>query len=283
MPQIPFARSALLSIAYAGAILAADPPAAAPTAITEVVDLHKAKIWLFEDFEGTDVGKTPTGYEKKGACGVVDDVAHSGRHSLRLDAAEKGARQIVKKGPELTAMGGQHWGRLYFRVQLPSPLPAKGGIHTTLVAASATSPLPSMDPIEVRFLGTSTGGDGAFHYLYNVQPRKGRPEFGPGSRISQHYSDNWTLAEWYADYATQTYRCFIDGKELTDIAVSKGAGSFAGAEIPQVIESMSFGWCNYQAAAGMGFTTWIDDIALSKERIGDQTMVPVGGAEKKKR
>jgi hypothetical protein len=50
----------------------------------------------------------------------------SGKHSLRLDAAEKGARQIVQKGPE----------------------------------------------------------------------------FGPGSWISQYYTDHWTLAEWYADFAT---------------------------------------------------------------------------------
>ena len=281
MSQTLFVRSLLLSGAFAATSLAADAPAAAPGDVTEVVSLKKAKIYLFEDFEGTDVGKIPKGYEKKGACGVVDDFAHSGKHSLRLDAAEKGARQIVKKGAELAAMGGQHWGRLYFRVQLPSPLPAKGGMHTTIVVGSATSPLPSKDPIEVRLMGTSTGGDGAFRFLYNVQPLKGRPEFGPGGKTSYHYTDSWTLAEWYVDYATQTYRYFVDGKELTDIAVTKGAGNFAGAEIPQTFESIAFGWCNYQAAAGTGFVTWIDDIALSKERIGDQTLVPVGGTAKK--
>ncbi|HEX3134909.1 MAG TPA: hypothetical protein VHX44_15185 [Planctomycetota bacterium] len=273
----------LLLITQAVAAEKKPAPPAAPTDPLEIVSLRKAKMFLYEDFEGTDVGKIPKGYEKKGSCGVVEGEAHTGIHSLRLDAAVSGARQIVKRGAELAAMGGEHWGRLYFKVQLPSPLPAGGGMHTTIVVGSCISPLPSKDPIEVRLMGTSTGGDGAFHFLYNVQPMKGRPEFGPGGKTSYHYSDKWTLAEWYADYATQTYRFFIDGKELPELALTKGAGNYAGVEIPEVFDTMAFGWCNYQAAAGTGFVTWIDDIALSKERIGDQTLLPVGGPPEKKK
>ena len=129
-------------------------------------------------------------------------------------------------------------------------------------------------------MGTSTGGDGNFRYLFNVQTRS-RGEFGPGERKSQAYSDQWTLAEWYIDYATQTYRFFINGTELPEVSVHNGAGKFEKSEIPEVFDSLSFGWQNYQPAKGTGFVTWIDDIAISRERIGDQTVVPVGTAKKR--
>jgi hypothetical protein len=283
MISIPSLRSlVVLCVASITPILAADPPAAAnPADSAETVPLKKAMFFVMEDFENTDVGKIPMGFTSKGSVGVVDDVAHTGKHSLRLNAAVSGARQIIKQGAELAAMGGEHWGRLFFKVQLPSPLPAKGGMHTTIVVGSAKSPL-AKDNIEVRLMGTLTGGDGSFRFLYNVQPPNGRKEFGPSSKKSFKYTDEWTLAEWHVNYATQTYQYFINGEELPDISFTKGEGNFAGAEIPAVFETMSFGWQNYQAAAGTGFVAWIDDLALTKQRIGGQTTLPVGAPDKKK-
>jgi hypothetical protein len=268
------ARALLLAAATATAVQAAAAPAALPPAdSTEVTPLKKAKIYLFEDFETTDVGKIPKGYTMKGSVGVVDDVAHSGKRSLRLNAAVSGARQIVKQGADIAAIGGQHWGRLFYKVQLPSPLPAGGGMHTTIVVGSCKSPI-NQENIEVRLMGTSTGKDGLFHYLFNVQT-KSRGEFGPGAHKAQPYSDEWTLAEWYIDHATQTYRFFVNGEELPEVAVHNGAGKFEKSEIPDSFDSLSFGWQNYQPAAGTGFVAWMDDIAVSRERIGPQTVVPV--------
>jgi hypothetical protein len=231
----------------------------------------KAKLLLVEDFESTAVGEVPQGFTKAGAVGVVDDVAHTGKKSLRIEPAVNGPRRITLKGDILTTLAGKHWGRLYFKVKLPTPTPQGEGkfpvIHSTLVAGSAQSPL-AKDPIEVRVLDTVMGPKGTFQYIYNVQPRK-RPEFGKGSKYDYHYTDERTLAEWYVDSAMQTYRLFINGSEIKDVSFSKGAGNFDKAEIPEVFESLSFGWNNYQKAEG-GFTAWIDDIALSKERIGDR-------------
>jgi hypothetical protein len=177
----------------------------------------------------------------------------------------------------LTLLGGQHWGRLYFKVQLPAPEPAGGVIHSTLVAGSAQSPL-AKDPIEVRVLDTVLGAKGLHQWIYNVQPSK-RPEFGKGSGYTHKYTDEWTLAEWFVDYATQTYRLFLNGAEVKDIAFSKGAGKFADSEIPEVFETLSFGWNNYQAA-GKGFVAWIDDIALAKERLGARGVAPPAKGKK---
>lgn len=230
------------------------------------------KLIISEDFENVPVGETPKGFLKKGALGVVDDVSHSGKKSLRIEPATKGGRTLTKTGPELAALGGQFWGRFYFKVKLPSPLPLvpegkkSAGIHTTFVSGKATSPLFN-DPIEVRLMGCSTNMTGTYAWLYNVQTAK-RGEFGVSAKSRSKYSDEWTLAEWSVDNATQSYHFFVNGQEVTDIAVNKGAGKFEGAELPAAYESLTFGWLNYQAAAGEGFTVWIDDLALSKSRIG---------------
>ncbi len=229
------------------------------------------KVLLSEDFEATPVGEVPRGFTRTGAVGVVDDASHGGKKSLRMEAAANGARRITFKGDVLAALGGEFWGRLYFKVRLPAPQPQGSGrfpvIHSTLVAGSAQSPR-FKDAIEVRMLDTVLGPKGAFQYIYNVQPKK-RPEFGKGSGYNYKYSEDWTLAEWYVDSATQTYRLFINGEEIKDVSFSKGAANYEKAEIPNVFESLSFGWNNYQKA-DPGFVAWIDDIALSKERIGDR-------------
>lgn len=266
-----YLRQAALTFALVcGAWAASSAIAAKPEAGSFDPPLGSGKLVLSEDFEGTPVGEVPKGFTKTGAVAVVDDMPHSGKKSLRMDAAEKGARRITLKGEALTTLGGQHWGRLYFKVKLPVPEPQGTGkfpvIHSSLVAGSAQSP-QFKDPIEVRLLDTVLGPKGMFQYLYNVQPRK-RPEFAKGSAYNYRYTDEWTLAEWYVDHATQTYRLFIDGEEVKGASFSKGAGQFEKAEVPEVFESLSFGWNNYQPA-GKGFVAWIDDIALSKERIGN--------------
>jgi hypothetical protein len=252
---------------------AAEPTTAPSTAPAMAFDppLGSGKVLLAEDFESTAVGQIPAGFTKTGQVEVVDDVSHGGKKSLRMDPAARGARRITLKGDVLAALGGQFWGRLYLKVQLPTPKPTGGGnfpvIHSTIVAGAAISPLAN-DPIEVRVVDTVLGPNGKHQWIYNVQPGR-RPEFGKGSAYNYQYTDNWTLAEWYVDNATQSYRLFINSKEVKDVALSKGAGNFDKVELPAVFQSLSFGWNNYQQA-GDGFTAWIDDIALGKERIGNR-------------
>lgn len=243
----------------AGAVQSAGPP------------VGKGPLLLQETFELTAPGDIPRGFQKTGAAEVVEGVAFSGRRSLRIAPAPNGPRRITLRGDVLRRLGGRHWGRLFFKVQLPHPEPAAGVIHSTLVAGAARSPL-DQQPIEVRLVDTVLGAGRKHQWLYNVQPAS-RPEFGKGSGFNYWYSDQWTLAEWYVDFDTQSFRLFIDGKEIEEVAFSKGKGNFRDAEIPEVFESLSFGWNNYQQA-GAGFTAWIDDIALAPERIGTRGVVP---------
>jgi hypothetical protein len=233
----------------------------------------KAGPILIVDFEKTRSGEIPRGFTKEGHVEVTDETAHTGKKCLLIHPAENGARRIVKTGDEIAKLGDQHWGRLYLKVKLPAPAPVPvvpagqnfAVIHSTIVEGRATSPLHK-DSIWVRLFDTCTGPGGTLQYLYNVQPSK-RGEFGKGSGYDYKFSDEWTLVEWHVDHAKQTYRLYIDGKEIEGATVENGKGKFENSEIPAVFESMAFGWNNYQSA-GVGFTAWIDDIALGKERIG---------------
>lgn len=248
-------------------------PTKEPKPPTDDPPIGRAPLLLMEDFESTPAGEIPKGYTKQGAVAVDDKIAHSGKHSLRMDAAVNGPRRITTKSEILAQLGGTHWGRLYFRVQLPAPECKQGVIHSTIVSVVGKSPLHD-DEIEYRPLDTILGTQGTFGYIYNVQPHTSRPEFGHGSASKWKWTDQWTLAEWYVDFVTQTYRLWINGAEVKDIAFMKGPRNYEGSEIPAVMESITFGWWNYQKAEPTGFTAWIDDIALSKDRIGNRGIPP---------
>ena len=226
---------------------------------------------LLVDFESTPDGQVPTGFTKQGNCEVVSIGSHSGRKCLQMNPAERGPRRIVWKSDAVRQLGGSHWGRLYLKVKTPTPVPIVppgrnfAVIHSSIVEAAGTSPLHN-DPIWVRLADTCTGPDGNLQWLYNVWVTP-RPEFGKGSPYKYKFTGEWTLVEWFVDYATQTYQLFIDGKEIPEVKLNNGAGNFAGTEIPPFFESLAFGWNNYQSA-GPGFMAWIDDIAVGHERIG---------------
>jgi hypothetical protein len=269
-----FIRSAVVALLLGAPVLAQQqgkdlkPP-------TDVPPVGKAPILLFEDFETTAPGQVPKGYTKQGAVSVVGDVAHSGRQSLKMDAAVNGPRRITTKSDALAQLGGTYWGRLYFKVQLPAPECKQGVIHSTIVSVVGKSPLHN-DEIEYRPVDTILTTQGTYGWIYNVQPHTKRPEFGKGSASKNKFTDQWTLVEWHVDHATQTYRLFVEGEEVKDIAFMKGAKNYEGSEIPAAMESITFGWWNYQEA-GKGFTAWIDDIALSKDRLGVRGIPPAKG------
>jgi hypothetical protein len=271
----------LLAVLVAASAADAAAKPTQPESSDAIVPLKSARLAILEDFESTAVGSIPKGFTKTGAVAVVAGESHSGDKCLRMEGANNGPRRITMQGPAITALGGQHWGRLFFKVQLPVPMPSGAGnfpvIHSTLVSCTAQSP-QFKDPIEARFLDTVMGPKQSFQYIYNVQPQK-RQEFANGSKYDYHYTSEWTLAEWFVDYSTQTYRLFINGAEIPDVAMHKGEGNFTKCEIPDVMESMSFGWNNYQAA-GAGFVSWIDDIAVGKDRIGAQVTQPAPKAKK---
>jgi len=229
---------------------------------------------ICEDFEGTAVGTIPSGWGKSPSnttnVQVASDQAYRGSHSLKMLAQASGARNITKSASALGALAAGHWGRIFYRVQTPAPAPPSNGvIHSTLVSLSGQSPLPVADNVNVRVVDTVVRDfDGKHQFLYNVQPST-RGEFSTQGPYNWSYESRWHCVEWYVSYATQSYRFFFDGAEVTQMAINNGAGKYNGSEIPASF-SIAFGWNNYQTVSGNppAFVAWIDEIAMDANRVG---------------
>ena len=223
--------------------------------------------FICEGFESTAAGAVPTGWTRTGSLGVAEGQAARGGRSLEIAAAANGPRRIALAASRLGPLAGGHWGRLFYRVRTPPPIPTSGVIHSTIVAGFGTSPLGGN--VDVRLVDTVENAQGRHQYLYNVQ----RPdrEFGRGSAYNYTYDGRWHCVEWHVDAPTQSYHFYADGAEVASIAIDNGAGDYAGSEIPAAFTSLAFGWNNYQAAnvnGSPGFVAWLDEIALDANRIG---------------
>ena len=213
---------------------------------------------LCEDFEATAPGASPVGWTAHGAASVAEDQANRGKRALKISPADNGERRIYH---DTGALAAQHWGRLYYRVQLPVPT---AFVHSTLVAFSGVG--PTVGPAEFRVVDTvkNAGNDSATHqFLYNVQPQGA--EFGTGTDYDWSFDGKWHCAEWHVDSADQSYAFYFDGEQ--EIAFTRGAGNYDDAELPTSFQQVRVGWNNYQSSPP-GFTAWLDDFALASERIG---------------
>ena len=103
-------------------------------------------------------------------------------------------------------------------------------------------------------------------WLYNVQPSGA--EFGKGSPYNWKYDGMWHCAEWHIDNPTQSFHFYLDGVEVTQIAITNGAGNYNGSEIPPSFSEIRAGLYNYQKACSPYLTVWIDEIALDTNRVG---------------
>jgi hypothetical protein len=222
-----------------------------------------------EDFEATAEGAVPTGWTKQGEIGVALDQARGGTKSLKVSPTEKGARRIARGASEL---GAAHWGRLFYRVQLPVPAvnPSKNDgntvIHSTLVGLTAAH--PQGGTAEYRVLDTIMNESKKHNFIYNVQIQGGS-EYGHETGYTYDYKDDWICAEWQVDNTAKSYTLYIDDMDVTGVKVASDKAVTGGddALLPASFTQMNIGWYNYQAGDG-GFTVWIDDIAMNSTRVG---------------
>jgi len=79
----------------------------------------------------------------------------------------------------------------------------------------------------------------------------------------------WACAEWQFDGTSNTMRFWLDGAAVDSLTVM-GSGEGCGTATPvwtaPNFERMDLGWESYQQDTAR--TIWIDDVALSKTRIG---------------
>ena len=196
-------------------------------------------------------------------CDRAVDAAARGTHALKIGAATNGERRIYTDASKL---GSGHWGRIFYRVQLPAAVPPSGNVlHSTLVGFQGNGPRNGNS--EYRVVDTVEDAAGKHQFLWNVQPAS-VAEFGKGSPYNWMYDGKWHCAEWHVDGPTQSYHFYIDGAEVTQIAIDNGAGNYNGSEIPPSFSEIRAGLYNYQKACSPYLTVWIDEIALDTTRVG---------------
>ncbi|AKF04494.1 hypothetical protein DB32_001643 [Sandaracinus amylolyticus] len=218
--------------------------------------------YLFcEDFESAAPGSLPEGWTVGGGWQLGDSVpevtsesVHTGARALRSSIAISGQRRAERSIESLGDARGVHWGRVFYRVQTPAFVPSGGVVHNTLLALLGAD--------EARVVDTVIRNDGAHQFLYNVPD----DSCCAGSSYDHRtYDGDWHCAEWRVDRTTQSYRFFIDGDEVDDIAFDHGAGDTRARM--DAFSRIALGWRNYQTP-DTPYTSYFDDLAIDDERIG---------------
>jgi hypothetical protein len=221
------------------------------------------KTLICEDFEKAVAGAVPAGWSRQGSATTITQEPARGMLALQTKSAVNATYSVNRISRKIT-IPGTHWGRVYYKVAVPSPRPASGVIHATFVALGGT--MPTGGSAEYRIVDTVVAAfNNKFQYLYNVQPN-GR-EFGKGSSYNWAYDGKWQCTEWYLDEATQTYRLYLNGSETPALQINNGAGNYNGSQIPKSFSSIWLGVAHYQNSV-TGFTVSFDELAIDSKRIG---------------
>jgi len=212
-----------------------------------------------EDFESADDGKLPSGWTRvngwnDGEALVTSSQHHTGQRALASAVAVNGQPRAGHSLTSLGATAGTHWGRIFYKVKTPFPLPASGVIHNTLVGLRGSS--------ESRVVDTVVNPDGDHQFLYNLPD----DSCCTGSAYDYHsYDGEWHCAEWYIDATTQSFRFFFEGVEVKSIGFTNRPG---GAARIEQFSSIAVGWINYQSPEPPYYEAWFDDLAIDDARIG---------------
>ena len=212
-----------------------------------------------EDFESAADGQLPAGWTRvngwnQGEAVVTSSEHHTGQRALASAVAVNGQPRAGHSLSSLGATAGTHWGRIFYKVKTPFPLPAGGVIHNTLVGLRGSS--------ESRVVDTVVNSNGAHQFLYNLPD----DSCCAGSAYDyRSYDGKWHCAEWYIDATTQSFRFFFEGVEVKSIGFTNRPG---GAARIEQFSSIAVGWINYQTPQPPYYEAWFDDLAIDDDRIG---------------
>lgn len=221
---------------------------------------------LCEDFDTAAAGTTPAGWTVLKGYGstpppteVATDEFHSAPSSVKTSSAVSGASRIQRTLADLGTTAGTHWGRVWWKVQSPAPQLGKQGPHATFVALRG-----NLRAGELRVVDTQQAASGKIQLLANTPD----DQCCTGTDFSYTIWDGaWHCSEWYVDQATQSYRAFLDGAEVTKLAFDYGAGS-TKANMPAAFPAVALGGIFYTPTLPSPLVTWFDDLAIDDAQIG---------------
>eukprot|EP00122_Pirum_gemmata_P018160 Pgem_evm1s17007 len=204
------------------------------------------------DFEGKSKGDFP-GFSFGNLVDIDNGVGHgAGKSSLKFYSDNKQGANNYGKGymKKNTPTETTHWGRAFIKIKGMN----NGFMHTSFVAADNGDG-------EVRVVDTVKADNGGIQFLYNFAD----DNMGKGSSYNYGGFDdgNWECVEWHVDKGNnQLFEFFLNGQRNDEISYN------TQRRMPQSYSYMAFGAQVYQNDRGQNAEGWMDDIVISKKRVG---------------
>ena len=153
----------------------------------------------------------------------------------------------------LGATAGKHWGRIFYKAQVPTATPSSYMQNTWVALTAAEGNNQVVDTVE------DTDGMHHHQWLY-LRHDNG---CGFGSAYDWTYDDTWHCAEWYTDGGS-TYQFYSD-------SVAVQMGGFSGTntcfQVANGFTSILVGSLTYISPPERR-VVWFDDLAIDDNRIG---------------
>jgi hypothetical protein len=226
---------------------------------------------LCEDFDETTgtVGALPTGWTNFGGYAgdhTATDVAlatdgfHSSPMSLKSDSMDRGQNRAQKALSGIGATAYNHWGRIFYKVQSPTPKP-NTYLHVTFVSLNGPSG-------EDRIVDTVEATNSNTHqWLFNIPS----DSCCTSTAYDWTFDANWHCAEWWVDVATESYRFFSDAVEVPSLAFTQATlkgNNPSMSDYTAIIVGAT--WYQGNGAIASPLVIWFDDLAIDDNRIGCQ-------------
>lgn len=245
-----------------------------------------------DNFETATAGSAPAGawtaIENNGTVSVDTTRAFRGTQAVKastLSTAESGSTYKaaflgLSGAPVVPVPNDTFYGRMMIYIEsVPTT-----NVHWTIV--DGTGPVPGQTYTSTYRYGGQmpiTDGSGApgsqLMANYDTTDFYQTPPNGPQTDCWQHSQGKaapvgkWTCAEWYFNGPDAQMRFWLDGTELTDLAVNESGQGCVAPELPPNyrweapnFSRLDMGWESYQEDDAR--SVWIDDVVISSTQVG---------------
>jgi hypothetical protein len=255
--------------AGAAALLAAMPTAAAPASGGPSGSCSRGGTLFCEDFEQLDTGGAASlrwGIDTRAGTLTVERRAttpHGARGNKVLHVRTQDNGRAFLRVDGFAAPGNSFYGRMRLRVDAFPTAP--DWAHFTLVELTGGGSTEVVRPVGGQYvptLGRSLWGIGA----------DGGPtgDWTNWRESAPTRADVWQCVEWRVDAADNRVEVRFDG--VADPELTASTNAHGGNDVPFVlptVDTVKIGWQLYQGGTVPGrFDLWVDDIALSTQRLG---------------
>jgi hypothetical protein len=238
-----------------------------------------------DDFESYTTGQAPgapwSRQVSSGSTAAIDTAqARSGTKSVKFVAAagsgSKTAFIRLMASSALPVTPNVFYGRMMFRLEAAPT----GDVHWTFLQGSGLLAGQSYHAL-YRYGGQHPVMNGSTfvgsQLMANYETPDSYQGTGPKSDCWKHANKTvvpqgkWSCAEWQFEGTSNTMRFWLDGvavDALTVMGTGEGCGNQPASYVwtAPTFDRMDFGWESYQQDSAR--TIWIDDVVLSRSKVG---------------